>query len=98
MTHEEILSLFRQSRALLEGHFQLTSGLHSTQYLQCARVLQCPDNAEMLCREIVRRFGGLHVDAVIAPALGGIVVGQETARQLHARSMFTERQSGVMQL
>jgi orotate phosphoribosyltransferase len=98
MTADEILTLFRQSDALLEGHFQLTSGLHSPHYVQCARVLQYPANAGKLCGEIVKQFGAARIDAVIAPALGGIVVGQEVGRQLGARTMFTERKEGVMQL
>ncbi len=98
ITNEEILSIFKESRALLEGHFQLTSGLHSPNYFQCARVLQYPKNAERLCAEIARHFHSLKIDAVIAPALGGIVVGQEVGRQLGVRTMFTERKESVMQL
>jgi orotate phosphoribosyltransferase len=98
MTGDEVLKLFRDSDALMEGHFQLTSGLHSPNYFQCARVLQYPDKAELLCAEIASRMRGKKIDAVIAPALGGIVVGQEVARQLKVRSMFAERSNGVMQL
>ena len=98
MTKDEILILFKESRALLEGHFQLTSGLHSPQYFQCAKVLQHPKNAEMLCGEIVKSFSTHSIDAVIAPALGGIVVGQEVGRQLGLRTMFTERKDMIMQL
>jgi len=98
MRDEEILKLFRESHALLEGHFQLTSGLHSPNYFQCAKVLQYPDKAERLCAEIAAHVRGKKIDAVIAPALGGIVVGQEVARQLKLRSMFAERSNGVMQL
>lgn len=96
--HEEILSIFKQTHALLEGHFQLTSGLHSAQYFQCAKVLQFPKYAEMLCKEIASKFRNQAVDVVIAPALGGIVVGQEVGRQLNVRTMFTERKDGTMQL
>ena len=98
MTTEEILSLFKQSHALLEGHFQLTSGLHSPNYFQCAKVLQYPAYTKQLCAEIVHRFHGIRIDIVLAPALGGIVVGQEVGRQLGVRSMFAERKDGVMQL
>jgi len=98
MTDAEILKLFRESDALLEGHFQLTSGLHSPNYFQCAKVLQYPDKAERLCAEIASHVRGKKIDVVIAPALGGIVVGQEVARQLRVRSMFAERSNGVMQL
>jgi orotate phosphoribosyltransferase len=98
MTPDEILALFRQTRALLEGHFQLTSGLHSRTYFQCARVLQFPANAEKLCAQILENLGRPRVDAVVAPALGGIVVAQEVGRQLGVRTMFTERANGIMQL
>ena len=98
MTGDEILSLFRKSNALLQGHFELTSGLHSPQYLQCAKVLQYPGNAERLCAEIVNHFRNASIDVVVAPALGGIVVGQEVGRQLGARSIFAERKDGRLQL
>ena len=98
MTHEEILSIFKRTNALLEGHFQLTSGLHSPQYFQCAKVLQYPEYAERLCGIVARHFENQQIDVVIAPALGGIVVGQEVGRQLDARTLFAERKDGVMQL
>ncbi|MBI1807507.1 MAG: orotate phosphoribosyltransferase [Ignavibacteria bacterium] len=98
MTSEEILSMFTQSRALLEGHFQLTSGLHSPQYFQCAKVLQYPKNTDLLCGAIAKAFKTRGVDVVIAPALGGIVVGQEVGRQLNVRTMFAERKDGRLQL
>lgn len=98
MTKDEILAMFRASNALLEGHFQLTSGLHSPQYFQCAKVLQYPKNASSLCNEIVQHFSGIQIDAVIAPALGGIVVGQEVGRQLDVRTMFAERKDAALQL
>jgi orotate phosphoribosyltransferase len=98
MTREEILSMFTASGALLEGHFQLTSGLHSDRYFQCAKVLQYPRNAELLCADIVSQFRTLQIGAVVAPAIGGIVVGQEVGRQLGVRTMFTERKEDSMQL
>jgi orotate phosphoribosyltransferase len=98
MDKEHILSVFRDSHALLEGHSQLTSGLHSDTYFQCAKVLQYPRYAELLCGEIAHQFRPEGIDVVIAPALGGIVVGQEVGRQLGARTLFTERKEGVMQL
>lgn len=98
MNKDEILAIFKRSSALLDGHFQLTSGLHSPHYFQCAKVLQYPEYAEKLCGEIVRRFVNERVGVVIAPALGGIVVGQEVGRQLKVRTMFTERKDGTMQL
>ena len=108
VSNDDVLNLFRETGALLEGHFQLTSGLHSTQYFQCAKVLQYPPYAELLCREIAGRFKALPVNTVVAPALGGIVVSQETGRQLagfrssqggdQIRTMFAERKNNVMQL
>jgi len=95
---EDILKIFRSSGALLEGHFLLTSGNHSNQYFQCAKVLQHPDYAERLCGIIANNFNDKNIDVVIAPAIGGIVVGQEVARQLGARSIFAERKDGTMQL
>lgn len=98
MTEQELLSLFRSSGALLDGHFRLTSGLHSPHYFQCAKVLQYPANTERLCGVIASAFLGRRIDAVVAPALGGIVVGQEVGRALGVRTMFTERKDGSMQL
>jgi len=98
MDKNRAVTLFRESGALLEGHFQLTSGLHSNQYFQCAKVLQYPAFCEELCSDIAHRFAGMNIDVVVAPALGGIVVGQEVGRQLGVRTMFSERKDGVMQL
>ena len=98
MDREEVLSIFKRAGALLTGHFQLTSGMHSDQYFQCAKVLQYPEYAELLCREIAVHFRDNDVDAVLSPALGGIIVGQEVGRQLGVRTMFAERKEGVMQL
>ncbi len=98
MNDDEILSLFRQTQALLEGHFVLTSGAHSSQYFQCAKVLQYPNYAHLLCGELARRFSGGKIHAVVAPAVGGIVVGHEVARSLNARCLFAERENGKMTL
>lgn len=98
MHSHHFLLIFKETGALLEGHFQLTSGLHSPHYFQCARVLQYPQYAEQLCSVIAARYRDQRIDAVVAPALGGIVVGQEVGRQLGVRAMFTERKDGVMQL
>jgi orotate phosphoribosyltransferase len=100
MTPQEtkILEMFTDSGALLSGHFLLTSGNHSDQYFQCAKVLQYPAYTEQLCRIIVDRFKDKGINVVIAPAIGGIVVGQEVARQLGVRSIFAERKDGIMQI
>jgi orotate phosphoribosyltransferase len=97
-TSETILDLFRRVGALLEGHFRLTSGLHSPGYLQCALVLQHPREAEMCGVAIADRVRGLGVETVLSPALGGIVIGQEVARALGVRAIFAERQDGRLTL
>ena len=98
MRQSEVVERFRRTGALLEGHFILTSGLHSTHYLQCALVLQHPPEAEALGRALAARFGGTRVETVAAPAIGGIVIGWEVARALGARSIWTEREAGRMTL
>lgn len=98
MDREAFLDLFRRSGALLEGHFRLTSGLHSPGYLQCALVLQHPDHAAALGAALADRVSSLRPSVVLSPALGGIVIGHEVARALHARAVFAEREDGVMTL
>jgi len=98
MTTEQVLQLFRETEALLEGHFQLTSGLHSPQYFQCAKVLQYPQHAEKLCRVVQQNFSQQRIDAVMAPAVGGIIVAHEVGRLLQTRVLFAERQDGKMSL
>ena len=95
---EQILEVFRETKALLEGHFQLTSGLHSPQYFQCARVLQFPKYLHLLSGEIARHFEYNEVEVVLSPAIGGIVVGTEVGRMLGARTIFAERKDGKMEL
>jgi len=98
MTEAEVLSLFRRSGALLEGHFLLSSGLHSPGYLQCALVLQFPRDAEALGAALGAAVRSVSATAVLSPALGGIVIGQEVARELGVRAVFAERQDGVLTL
>ena len=93
-----MLDRFRRVGALLEGHFRLTSGLHSPGYLQCALVLQHPAEAEACGAAIADGVRGLGADVVLSPALGGIVIGQEVARALGVRAMFAERQDGKLTL
>ena len=95
---EKVIDEFKQTGALLEGHFQLTSGLHSTVYLQCARVLQFPEKAETFGRAIAQKFANAGIQLVASPAIGGIVIGHEVARALGARFIWTERESGEMTL
>jgi len=94
----EILKLFKQTEALLEGHFLLTSGRHSDQYFQCAKVLQYTNYNTQICEKIVNHFRNLEIDTVIAPALGGIIVGQEVARQLNKKFIFAEREQTALTL
>src|SRR5262245_7834165 len=98
MTRDELLDLFRRSGALLEGHFRLTSGLHSPGYLQCALVLQHPRDAEALGAAIAAPTRGLEATVVMSPALGGVVIGQEVGRALGVRAIFAERQDGALTL
>ena len=98
MTENEILDVFRKHSALLEGHFILSSGLHSDRYVQCALVLQHPRVAEQLCTQLAERLHDLGASVVAAPALGGVLVAHEVARALGVRALFTERQEGAMTL
>ncbi len=102
LTPESLLRLFGERGALLEGHFLLTSGLHSPRYLQCARVLMDPALATRLGAELAARLrpllGARAAGAVVAPALGGVLVAHEVARALGCRGLFTERQDGTMTL
>ncbi len=98
MTENEILDIFRKHSALLEGHFILSSGLHSDRYVQCALVLQHPVVAEQLGEALAMQLRRLKPSVVAAPALGGVLVAHEVARALGVRSIFTERQEGAMTL
>src|SRR5690349_20130799 len=98
MTRDELLDLFRRSGALLEGHFRLSSGLHSPGYLQCALVLQHPRPAEALGRAIADLTRDLDPTVVLSPALGGVIIGQEVGRALGVRAIFAERQDGALTL
>lgn len=102
MTSEEVLRVFQERGALLEGHFLLTSGLHSPRYLQCARVLMDPALATRLGADLAARLrpllGGRDPAAVVAPALGGVLVAHEVARAFGCPGLFTERKDGVMAL
>jgi len=95
---DDILERFRRVGGFLEGHFRLTSGLHSPGYLQSALVLQHPAEAEACGEAIADRVRALGADVVLSPALGGIVIGQEVARALGVRAIFAERQDGTLTL
>lgn len=99
LSHEEVLAEFRAAGALLEGHFVLSSGLHSPRYLQCARVLMDPKRAERLCRSLAEKAKASGpYDLVASPAMGGVVVGYEMARQLGVPGIFFERVDGKLTL
>lgn len=98
MTEYEILTIFQETNALEDGHFILTSGLHSDRYFQGAKVLQYPDIAAKLCSQIGKHFREKEIDAVIAPAVGGIIVTHEVAKSLGVRAIYAERQQGEMSL
>ena len=96
MKSDDVISLFRGVGALLEGHFQLSSGLHSAGYLQCALVLQYPRHAEALGAAIAERVRPFNPTVVLSPALGGVVIGQEVSRALGVRGIFAERREGEL--
>ena len=96
MDTAEVIERFKTTGALLEGHFVLTSGLHSVNYLQCALLLQHPKEAEKFAQALAVRFKDKTIELVAAPAIGGIVIGHEVARQLGARFIWTERVDGIM--
>jgi len=101
MTDDEILAEFRAAEALLEGHFILSSGLRSPRYLQCARVLMDPARAERLARELAARLPvdlRESIEAVVSPAMGGVIIGHEMGRALGKPAMFLERPQGVFEL
>ena len=97
MNHEDVLDEFRAAGALLEGHFILSSGLHSSRYLQCARVLMDPARAARLCKALAARITS-KIDLVVSPAMGGVVVGYEMGRQLGVPAIFFERVDGKLVL
>lgn len=98
VTPDDVLDLFRKSGALLEGHFRLTSGLHSERYLQSALVLQYPEFASAIGDALGQRTRHLDPTVVLSPALGGVIIGQEVGRALGVRAMFAERQDGALTL
>jgi len=98
MQSQDVIKKFRATGALLEGHFVLSSGLHSASYLQCALVLQYPAEAESFASAIAEHFQHERIELVASPAIGGIVIGHEVARALGARFIWTERENGQMSL
>ena len=102
LQQQEILQEFIDAKAILKGHFILSSGLHSDTYMQCARVLMNPQRSERLCyalsQKIIKQLGNNFADIVVSPAMGGVIVGYELARQLNLTTIFCERVNGVFEL
>jgi len=98
MNAEQISKHFKQTNALLEGHFILSSGLHSPQYLQCALALQYPLDAAKFGKAIAENFVNKNVETVASPAIGGLIIGYEVAKALNVRFVWTERENGAMTL
>jgi len=96
MTQEEILEIFRSTNSLLEGHFILSSGLHSPQYVEKFRVLEHPNYIEILCKELATRFRDEGITVVVGPVTGGMILAYEVGKQLGVRAFFTERVEGKM--
>lgn len=93
-----IQEILKECEAMLEGHFLLSSGKHSNRYIQCAKLLQYPDKSEIVLREVANKLKALEVDVIVGPAMGGIVVAYELARQMGKKGIFTERENGEMTL
>ena len=98
MTQEKIIALFKQTHALLDGHFLLRSGLHSRQFFQCAILLQHTTIAAKVCAALAEKLKAIEADSVISPALGGLIVGHEVARSLGKRHIFAEKEEGKLVL
>ena len=98
MDQDEIKKLFEETRAFLKGHFELSSGLHSDAYVQCALLLQYPEHAEKLAKMIAENYRDKKITCVIGPALGGVTLAYEVARCLGVKGIFAERKDGLMQL
>lgn len=98
MDRAEMERIFKQTGLMLEGHFLLTSGRHSNRYMQCAKLFQYPEYSEMICKDLAGRFAGQKIDLVVGPAVGGIIMSYEMARQFKVPNIFAERENGVMTL
>jgi len=96
LSYKESLKILKRTDALLEGHFILSSGLHSKQYVQCAQLLSYPNEAMIICSSLAEKIKDKikNIDIILSPALGGVVVGYEIGRQLNIKSIFAERESG----
>lgn len=98
LENAEILEIFKDCQAILDGHFLLSSGLHSSKYIQCAKMLQYPDKAALVCSALAEKFKELEIEVVVGPAMGGIIVAHEVAKSLGVRAIFAERENEAMKL
>ena len=98
LTNEQVLDILKEKDAVLEGHFLLTSGRHSDRYVQCAKLFQYADTSAKICESLAEGLKDMDIDAVVSPAVGGILMGYEMGRQLGVRNIFTERVEGKMAL
>jgi orotate phosphoribosyltransferase len=98
ISEKEILQILKDSGAYMQGHFLLSSGLHSDTYIQCAKLMERPELSEMLCKELASRWKDKDIDLVAGPAYGGIILSYELARELRARAIFFEREKGIFTL
>ena len=98
LSKEEVLKIFEETGGVLHGHFRLTSGRHSDTYMQCAKLFIDTDASAKLCGALAEKLEGIEADMVISPAVGGILMGYEMARQLHLPNIFAERENGAMTL
>ena len=98
MDRAEMERIFKQTGLMLEGHLLLTSGRHSNRYMQCAKLFQYPEYSEMICKDLADRFAGQKIDMVVGPAVGGIIMSYEMARQFKVPNIFAERENGAMTL
>ena len=100
LSYKESLKILKETNALLEGHFVLSSGLHSDKYVQCAKLLSYPKKAELICSSLCEKIkkNFKKIDIILSPAIGGIVIGYEVGRQLNIETIFAERQEGKLVL
>ena len=100
LSYKESLKILKETKALQEGHFILSSGLHSAQYIQCAKLLSYPKLAKNLCTSLVEKINRSfkNIDIILSPALGGLIIGYEVARLMEIQNIFAERESGKLVL
>ena len=100
LSHKKSLNILKKTNALLEGHFVLSSGLHSSKYIQCAKLLSFPKQADIICRSLANKIkkNFKKIDLILAPAMGGIIIGYEIGKLLNKETIFCERVNGKFSL